>query len=88
MEDQIIITLTDEDGDEVDFELLDRFTYWKRDYVVLYPTAEDAEGVVIMTVENDENGDFQTFGGVESEKLLQAVFAEFQKRHPEYYENP
>ena len=46
-----IITLNDEDGNEVDFEFLDLIEYEGNDYVVLLPVEEDSDEVVILQVE-------------------------------------
>ena len=56
-----IITLTDENGEDMDFEFLDLVEYEDKRYVVLLPPIEDVEGedededeeVLILQVEDD-----------------------------------
>ena len=77
-----VITLVDEDGNEVDFyevATLDDQDKW---YILLEP-AEELEGfeegeLLIYELGEDEKGE-ETFLPVESEETLNAVFAEFEK---------
>jgi uncharacterized protein YrzB (UPF0473 family) len=80
-----IITLTDEDGNKVDFEFLDLVTYEDKEYVVVLPVDEDSDEVVIMQVEeiDDEN---ESYSGVEDEDTLQAVFDIFKERNKELFD--
>ncbi len=58
-----IITLTDENGEDMDFEFLDLVEYEGKRYAVLLPPVEDVEGedenedeeVLILQVEDDGN---------------------------------
>lgn len=79
-----IITLTDENGEEVRFEFLDLVNYQGRDYVVLLPAEEEAEDeaeeVVILGVQDSDDGETETYTSVEDEDVLQAVFELFKER--------
>lgn len=79
-----IITLTDENGEEVRFEFLDLVSYQGRDYVVLLPAEEEAEDeaeeVVILGVQDSDDGETETYTSVEDEDVLQAVFELFKER--------
>lgn len=79
-----IITLTDENGQEVRFEFLDLVNYQGRDYVVLLPAEEEAEDeaeeVVILGVQDSDDGETETYTSVEDEDVLQAVFELFKER--------
>lgn len=79
-----IITLTDENGEEVRFEFLDLVNYQGRNYVVLLPAEEEAEDeaeeVVILGVQDSDDGETETYTSVEDEDVLQAVFELFKER--------
>ena len=76
MEDNIIV-LTDENGNEEQFEFLDLVTYEGKDYVVLMPAGEDTDEVVILQVDNVDTDD-ESFSDVEDDAVLDAVFAQFK----------
>ena len=77
-----IITLNDENGNEVQFEFLDLIEYNEEEYVILLPVAEteDAEEVVILKVEQTESDEEESYVGVEDEEELNAVFAIFKDK--------
>lgn len=81
-----IVTLKDEDGNDVKFEFLDLIDYEGKEYVVLLPAeeAEDAEPeeVVILQLEKDadENSDEETYVSVDDENVLNAVFEIFKEK--------
>ena len=49
-----IITLTNENGEEVEYQLIDSITYENAEYVVLLPVDEEDCEVVILAVEADD----------------------------------
>lgn len=52
------ITLTDEDGKEVEFEFIDSFDFEDNTYYVLVPLDGDKDDeYVILRLEQDENGE-------------------------------
>ena len=77
-----IITLNDEDGQEVQFEFLDLIEYNEEEYVILLPVEETEEAgeVVILKVEDTESEDEESYVGVEDEEELNAVFAIFKDK--------
>lgn len=77
-----IITLNDENGEEVQFEFLDLIEYNNEEYVILLPLEETEEAgeVVILKVENTESEDEESYVGVEDEEELNAVFAIFKDK--------
>ena len=81
-----IVTLKDEDGNDVKFEFLDLIDYEGEEYVVLLPAeeAEDSEPdeVVILQLEksNDENAEEETYVSVDDENILNAVFEIFKEK--------
>ncbi len=82
-----IITLTDETGAPVRFELLDVIEHQSADYAVLLPADEDADSYILLRADADPaNPDDYIFEGGVPQKTVDAVFAKFQKRHPELFE--
>lgn len=75
-----LIILNDEEGNEVEFEFLDLITYRGKEYVVLLPEDEDADQVVILQVE-EIDAENERYIGVENEFTLSAVFELFKERH-------
>ncbi len=57
MENENIFTLTDEDGNESEFELLDELNIDDNVYLALRPLDSDEDEYVILKIETDENGD-------------------------------
>lgn len=72
-----ILTLTDENGQDVDFEYLDCIDYQSKEYLVLMPVDEDE--IVIMEVEpvDEEN---ENYLAVEDEAVLDAVYDIFKEK--------
>ena len=79
-----IIVLTDDEGNDVEFEWLDTLEMNGNTYVVVVPSDEDADEVVIlkMEVEDDE----ETFVGLDDEKEIDEVFEEFKSRNKEIFD--
>ena len=75
-----LITLTDENGADVEFEYLDCIEYEGKEYLVLIPNEEDADELVILEVEpvDEEN---ENYLAVEDEAVLNAVYAIFKDRY-------
>ena len=75
-----ILTLTDENGVDTDFEYLDSIDYEGTEYLVLMPLeGEDAE-IVILAIEpvDEEN---ENYLAVEDEAILEAVYGIFKERY-------
>ena len=76
------ITLTDEDGNEVDFLLLDVMEYEGADYMVLMPLSdedgeEDEEELFFLRAEKTEDG--EVYSSIEDESLLNAIADAYEK---------
>ena len=78
-EEESLITLTDENGNDVEFEYLDCIEYEGKEYLVLIPNEEDAEEIVILEVEPVDE-ELENYIAVESEETLNAVYAIFKDR--------
>ena len=79
-----IIILSDENGEDVEFEFLDLIEDDSEEYIVLLPVAEDGEEddgqVVILKVESTENEDEESYVSVDDEEVLNEVFQIFKEK--------
>lgn len=76
------ITLTNENGEAEEFLVLGIVEYEEKFYIVLLPTAEDADHNVILELVPDVENNCSTFAPV-PEETLQAVFRKFIAEHGE-----
>ena len=78
-----ILTLTDENGADIDFEYLDCIEYQDKEYLVLMPVAEEEEDggeIVILEVEPVDE-ETENYLAVSDEAVLDAVYAIFKERY-------
>ena len=79
-----IIILSDENGEDVQFEFLDLIEYDSEEYVVLLPVLEDGEEddgeVVILKVEDTGDEEEESYVSVDDEETLNAVFEIFKDK--------
>ena len=75
-----ILTLTDENGADVDFEYLDCIDYEGKEYLVLMPMEEESNEIVILQVEpvDEEN---ENYLSVSDENVLNAVYEIFKEKY-------
>lgn len=80
-EDRII--LTDEEGQEREFELLDILTYEGEEYAVLYPTedGEDQPVHILRVTAEDLDAEEASYEGLEDPDLIQTLYHLFRKRN-------
>lgn len=89
-ENEDIIVLYDEDGNEENYEHIDTIEFNGESYVVLTPVSEDEEEsddleVVFMKIVPDtENPGDQMLVVIDDDDELDAVFAEFSRIMDEY----
>ena len=78
-----ILTMTDENGADVEFEYLDCIDYEGKEYLVLMPMDEDE--IVILEVEpvDEEN---ENYLAVTDEAVLDAVYAIFKEKFQDVLE--
>ncbi len=79
-----IIILSDENGEDVQFEFLDLIEYDSEEYVVLLPVLEEGEEedngeVVILKVE-DSGEEEESYVSVDNEDTLNQVFEIFKEK--------
>ena len=79
-EEDSIITLTDDKGNNTDFEYLDCVEYQGIEYLVLIPAEEESAQIAILAVEpvDEEN---ENYLAVEDEMILNAVYEIFKDRY-------
>ena len=77
-EEESILTLTDENGEETNFEYLDCIEYASKEYLVLMP--EESNEIVILEVQpvDEEN---ENYIAVEDETILETVYGIFKDRY-------
>ena len=82
-EESSILTLTDENGEDANFEYLDCIVYENTEYLILMP--EGTDEVVILEVQpiDEEN---ENYLAVENEDTLNAVFEIFKERYKDILE--
>ena len=75
-----ILTLTDENGNDVDFEYMDCIEYEGKEYLALLPVEEESNEIVILEIEpvDEENENYLSVG---DEAVLNAVFAIFKEKY-------
>ena len=77
-EESSILTLTDENGEDMNFEYLDCIEYEGKEYLVLMP--EESNEIVILEIEpvDEEN---ENYLAVDDEAILDAVYGIFKERY-------
>lgn len=74
MEDEgALITLADEEGNEVEFEFLDVVEYEGEEYIVLIENDEEADEVVILKI-NPIDDETEEYASIDDEELLEKLF--------------
>lgn len=79
-----IIELEDTEGNKASFEFLDYFDYQSKSYVALLPLDDDSTVVILEAKPLDD--ELEQYVPLESDELLQEVFAEFKRRNAELYD--
>lgn len=86
-----IITLNDEEGNEVKFEFVDLLEYEGEEYVILLPAEESEESdaqpgeVVILKVES-ESEEEETYVSIDDEEVLNKVFEMFKEKYKDEFD--
>ena len=84
-----VITLTDSDGSDVDFEVLDIVPYKEQEYVVMLPVDDESdspEAVILELLEAEEDNEEDMLQGVEDEEILNAVFNLFMEKNADEFQ--
>lgn len=75
-----LLTLTDDEGNEIEFELLDVIEYEDEEYIILIENDEDAEEVVILKI-NAIDDETEEYVSIEDEETLQTIFDMFKVKY-------
>ena len=75
-----LITLEDEEGNEVEFEFLDIVEYDGEEYIVLIENDENADEVVILKI-NAVDEETEEYVSIEDDALLDTIFEKFKKKY-------
>lgn len=81
-----IVELVDEQGESIQFEYLMNLDYGGREYILLRPLEQEdgqEDEVVILRVEEDENGD-DVYTSIEDEKEANEILEAFNEIIDEY----
>ena len=79
-EEENILTLTDENGNETAFEYLDVIEYKGEEYLNLMPAEEESDEIVILQIEpvDEEN---ENYLAIDDEETLKAVNEIYKERY-------
>ena len=79
-EESSILTLTDANGEDIDFEYLDCIEYQGKEYLILMPVDTVETEIVILEIEpvDEEN---ENYLAVEDEKTLNEVYGIFKEKY-------
>lgn len=79
-----ILEFTDEQGNIEQFEFLDMISHKGADYAVLLPVTDDENepaSVYIFEVIEEIDSDTDTYVGIESQELVDEIYAVFMEKH-------
>lgn len=79
-EESNLLTLTDENGEEMTFEYMDCIEYGQKEYLVLLPEDDEDNSLVILEVQpvDEEN---ENYIPVADDATLDAVYSIFKDRY-------
>lgn len=85
-ENENYITLTDDNGEEVSFEILDTVEYKDRLFAVLIPFDEEDDAVVILEIVPSEDEEYDDFVSVDDDALVEEVYEKFKENYSGNYD--
>ena len=83
------VTLTDDEGNEIELEHLDTLEYEGATYMAFIPaemSLDEEYHLMILKVETDEESQEEILATVEDEDVLDAVFERFSQRLEDYFD--
>ena len=72
------IILTDEDENEIEFDIMDRFDFNGETYFVLLPVDDDSDDIEYVILQEKGEGELI---GIDDENTLELVFDEYKRRN-------
>ena len=79
-EESSLLSLTDENGVDTEFEYLDVIEYQGNEYLILMPADEESSEIVILLIEPVDE-ETENYLAVENEETLEAVYQLFKERY-------
>ena len=76
-----ILTLTDENGNDVEFEYLDCIEYQDKEYLILMPVEEEENNEIVILEVEPVDEETENYLAVSDEAVLDAVYAIFKERY-------
>lgn len=80
-----IVVLQDNEGNEVEFELLDVVEYEGEEYIVLIENDEQAQDVTILKIESVDD-ETEEYFGIDDEEILTNVFEVFKEKYKDEFD--
>lgn len=80
------ITLTDDEENDISFEIIGTVDYEGHLYAVMIPFDDEDDEVVILEIIPTENPDESEFLSVDDDDLLGEIFEEFKKNYDGEYD--
>ena len=84
-EDVSTLTLTDENGEDTEFEYLDCIGYDGKEYLILLPLDDEENSIVILEVEPVDE-ETENYLSVTDTDVLNAVYSIFKDRYKDVLE--
>lgn len=83
-EEMNILSLTDENGNEQNFEYLDVIEYEGKEYLFLLPIEDDASEIVILEIEPVDE-ETENYLAIEDMELLEKLYDIFKEKFADYF---
>ena len=80
-----IVVLQDNEGNELEFELLDVVEYEGEEYIVLIENDEQAQDVTILKIESIDD-ETEEYFGIDDEEILTNVFEVFKEKYKDEFD--
>ena len=80
-----IVLLQDNEGNEVEFELLDVVEYEGEEYIILIENNEAAQDVTILKIESIDD-ETEEYFGIDDEEILTNVFELFKEKYKDEFD--
>lgn len=80
-----IVLLQDNEGNEVEFELLDVVEYEGEEYIILIENNEEAQDVTILKIESIDD-ETEEYFGIDDEEILTNVFELFKEKYKDEFD--
>ena len=79
------LTLTDENGEDIEFEYLDCIEYQGKEYLALLPTNEEESNQIVILEIQPVDEEQENYVAVEDEAVLDGVYTIFKERFQDVF---